>query len=95
MAKVKANNIEIEYDTFGDPSSTPLLLIWGLNLQLIGWEEEFCEKLVEKGFYVIRYDNRDVGLSTKFKEAGAPSNKAITEEYLRSLRVSRLKDPIN
>ena len=93
MAKVKANNIEIEYDTFGDPSSTPLLLIWGLNLQLIGWEEEFCEKLVEKGFYVIRYDNRDVGLSTKFKEAGAPSNKAITEAIFAFFKGEQAQGP--
>ncbi len=72
MPKAKANNIEIEYDTFGDPSSKPLLLIMGLGAQMIRWEEEMCEKLVERGFYVIRFDNRDVGLSTKFDEAGEP-----------------------
>ncbi len=79
MAKVKANNIEIEYETFGDPSSKPLLLVMGLGDQMIGWEEEFCEKLVEKGFYVIRFDNRDVGLSTKFEEAGVPHGKDIVK----------------
>ncbi|MFX1567069.1 MAG: alpha/beta fold hydrolase [Promethearchaeota archaeon] len=72
MPRVKANNIEIEYDTFGDPSSKPLLLIMGLGGQMISWEEEFCEKFVERGFFVIRFDNRDVGLSTKFDEAGEP-----------------------
>jgi len=72
MPKAKVNNIEIEYDTFGDPSSKPLLLIMGLGAQLINWDEEFCEKLVERGFFVIRFDNRDVGLSTKFEEAGEP-----------------------
>lgn len=72
MPKAKVNDIEIEYDTFGDPSSKPLLLIQGLGAQMIRWDEEFCEKFVERGFYVIRFDNRDVGLSTKFEEAGEP-----------------------
>jgi pimeloyl-ACP methyl ester carboxylesterase len=72
MPKAKANNIEIEYDTFGDPSSKPLLLVAGLGTQMIWWREEFCEKLVDKGFYVIRFDNRDVGLSTKWEEVSAP-----------------------
>ena len=71
MPKAKANNIEIEYDTFGDSSARPLLLVMGLGAQMIRWEEEFCEKLVDKGFYVIRFDNRDVGLSTK---VSAPYN---------------------
>ncbi|MFX1388688.1 MAG: alpha/beta fold hydrolase [Promethearchaeota archaeon] len=72
MPRVKANNIEIEYDTFGDTTSKPLLLIMGLGAQMIRWEEELCEKFVERGFYVIRFDNRDVGLSTKFDDAGEP-----------------------
>ncbi|MFX1304842.1 MAG: alpha/beta fold hydrolase [Promethearchaeota archaeon] len=72
MPKAKVNDIEIEYDTFGDPSSRPLLLIMGLGAQMINWDEEFCEKLAERGFYVIRFDNRDVGLSTKFDDAGEP-----------------------
>lgn len=72
MPKAKANNIEIEYDTFGEPSSKPLLLIMGLGAQMINWDEEFCKKLVERDFYVIRFDNRDVGLSTKFEDAGEP-----------------------
>ncbi|MFX1593336.1 MAG: alpha/beta fold hydrolase [Promethearchaeota archaeon] len=72
MPQAKANNIEIEYETFGDPSSKPLLLIMGLGAQMINWDEELCKRLVERGFYVIRFDNRDVGLSTKFEEAGEP-----------------------
>ncbi|MFX1419978.1 MAG: alpha/beta fold hydrolase [Promethearchaeota archaeon] len=72
MPKAKANNIEIEYETFGNPSSKPLLLIMGLGAQMIRWDVEMCEKLAESGFYVIRFDNRDVGLSTKFDEAGEP-----------------------
>ncbi len=72
MPRVNANNIEIEYDTLGDSSSKPLLLIMGLGAQMIRWEEELLEKFVEHGFYIIRFDNRDVGLSTKFDEAGEP-----------------------
>jgi pimeloyl-ACP methyl ester carboxylesterase len=73
MPKAKVNNIEIEYDTFGDPSSKPLLLVMGLGGQMIAWVDEMCEALANQSFYVIRYDNRDVGLSTKFDEAGLPN----------------------
>ena len=70
MPNITANGIQIEYDTFGDPSSPPLLLIMGLGAQMIHWPEEFCNLLASKGLYVIRFDNRDVGLSSKFDEAG-------------------------
>ena len=70
MPNITANGIQIEYDTFGDPSSPPLLLIMGLGAQMIHWPEEFCNLLASEGLYVIRFDNRDVGLSSKFDEAG-------------------------
>jgi pimeloyl-ACP methyl ester carboxylesterase len=70
MPNVIANGIQIEYDTFGDPSSPPLLLIMGLGAQMILWPEEFCNLLASQGLHVIRFDNRDVGLSSKFDEAG-------------------------
>ncbi len=73
MPSITANGIQIEYDTFGDKSSPPLLLIMGLGAQMIHWDEEFCKQLADKGLYVIRFDNRDVGLSTKFEEAGIPN----------------------
>jgi len=72
MPRIKANGIEIEYETFGDPKSAPLLLIGGLGSQLVSWDEEFCEQLRDRGFFVIRYDNRDAGLSTKMEDAGEP-----------------------
>lgn len=53
------------YERFGDPADPPLLLIMGLGMQMLGWDEEFCEVLVERGFHVIRFDNRDVGRSSK------------------------------
>ncbi|MGE4290803.1 MAG: alpha/beta fold hydrolase [Desulfovibrio sp.] len=79
MAQAIANNIRIEYDTFGDSHSPALLLIMGGGSQMIYWEEEFCQLLVDKGFHVIRFDNRDVGLSTKFDEAGVPDIMAAME----------------
>jgi pimeloyl-ACP methyl ester carboxylesterase len=73
MPKARINNIEIEYETFGDPSRKPLLLISGLGAQMITYIPEFCDLFVKEGFYVIRFDNRDVGLSTKFDEKGVPN----------------------
>lgn len=64
MPNARANGIELEYDTFGDPAGAPLLLIGGLGTQLIAWDEEFCELLASRGFHVVRFDNRDAGLST-------------------------------
>jgi len=75
--KIKSNGVELEYETFGKATDPALLLIMGLGAQLTHWPEELCEKLAAKGFYVIRYDNRDVGLSTKFEDAGAPDMPAI------------------
>lgn len=72
MPRLKANGIEIEYETFGDPDAPPLLLIGGLGSQLLSWDEAFCEQLRDRGFYVVRYDNRDAGLSTKMEAAGEP-----------------------
>jgi pimeloyl-ACP methyl ester carboxylesterase len=73
MARAQANGIEIEYETFGDESNPTLLLVMGLGAQLIAWPDDFCEQLADRGFFVIRYDNRDVGLSTKFDDAPAAS----------------------
>ena len=69
MPNVRANGIRIEYDIFGYPASSPLLLIMGHSAQMIAWDEELCREFVNKGFYVIRFDNRDVGLSSKMDEA--------------------------
>jgi pimeloyl-ACP methyl ester carboxylesterase len=72
VPRLKANGLELEYDTFGEPDGAPLLLIMGLGAQLISWEEPFCELLASRGFRVIRFDNRDVGLSTKLDHLGVP-----------------------
>ncbi|MHA2127942.1 MAG: alpha/beta fold hydrolase [Promethearchaeota archaeon] len=72
MTKAKANDIEIEYETFGNPSDKPLLLIMGLGDQMSSWDEDFIKSLTDRGFFVIIFDNRDVGLSSKCEEAGKP-----------------------
>jgi len=61
---VWSNGIQICFDTFGDESAEPLLLVMGLGAQMIQWDDEFCAQLAARGFWVIRYDNRDVGKST-------------------------------
>jgi pimeloyl-ACP methyl ester carboxylesterase len=65
-------NIELEYDHFGNPKDPALLLIMGFTAQMVAWEEEFCKQLADRGHFVIRFDNRDCGLSTKLD--GVPSN---------------------
>jgi pimeloyl-ACP methyl ester carboxylesterase len=75
MPKAHANGVEIEYETIGDPAGRPLLLVQGLGAQLISVEDGLCQELASRGFLVIRYDNRDAGLSTWFDDAG-PVNLA-------------------
>jgi pimeloyl-ACP methyl ester carboxylesterase len=67
-----ANGLELCYQEMGDPDGEPLLLVMGLATQMIAWDEEFCGMLAERGFRVVRFDNRDIGRSTKFKAAGLP-----------------------
>jgi pimeloyl-ACP methyl ester carboxylesterase len=72
------------YETFGNPADPAMLLIMGLGTQMVGWREDFCRQLVDRGFFAIRYDNRDSGRSTSMK--GRP----VT---LRELTTRRVKDP--
>ena len=57
--------ITLCYETFGSPEDPPLLLVMGLGMQMVGWPDEFCEELTARGFYVVRFDNRDAGRSTR------------------------------
>jgi pimeloyl-ACP methyl ester carboxylesterase len=72
----KANGIDIAYETFGNPNARPLLAVMGLGAQMIAWDDEFMEKLAANDFHVIRFDNRDTGLSTKMENAPAPNVQA-------------------
>jgi pimeloyl-ACP methyl ester carboxylesterase len=73
MPSVRANGIQIEYESFGAESSPAILLIMGLGMQMIAWPDPFCQKLAAAGFRVIRFDNRDIGLSTHFDDRGVPN----------------------
>jgi pimeloyl-ACP methyl ester carboxylesterase len=70
--RAAANGIEIVYETIGDPSNPPLLLVMGLGTQLIHWDVELCERFADRGFHVIRFDNRDAGRST-YVDAPVPN----------------------
>jgi len=72
MPYAVSNGLRIAYDTFGDAASPALLLIAGNGAQTLFWDAEFCGLLRVAGFFVIRFDNRDAGLSTKFDAAGVP-----------------------
>ena len=73
MPRAQANGIELEYDTFGDPGRPAMLLIMGLGVQMLGWDERFCNMLAERGYHVIRFDNRDIGLSSKIEGGPVPN----------------------
>ena len=74
---VAANGLKIAYETFGDRDRPPVLLIMGLGTQMIAWPDEMCEQIAGRGFFVIRYDNRDIGLSTHLDDAPVPSMRDI------------------
>src|SRR4051812_49161096 len=65
--RAEVGDVELCYETFGDRRDPAMLLVMGLATQMLGWREEFCEQLAARGFFVIRYDNRDVGRSTKIR----------------------------
>jgi pimeloyl-ACP methyl ester carboxylesterase len=65
--RAQVGAVELVYETIGDPSDAPLLLVMGLGMQLIHWDRGLCELFAERGFHVIRFDNRDAGLSTKIR----------------------------
>ena len=69
--------IRLCYDTFGDPADPPLLLIMGLGTQMVAWHGDFCGKLVDEGFRVIRFDNRDIGRSTHLDGAPTPTLRQL------------------
>ncbi len=84
------NGLELAYQEIGDPDGEPLLLVMGLATQMIAWHEDFCSLLAERGFRVVRFDNRDIGRSTKVTDAGVPSRldmmtgRRTTAPYLLS-----------
>jgi pimeloyl-ACP methyl ester carboxylesterase len=84
-ATAHANGIDICYEIFGDTDAEPMLLIMGLGGQMIHWEDDFCRKLAARGFRVIRFDNRDIGESTKLS-----GGKPLTPFELLKMRFLRI-----
>jgi pimeloyl-ACP methyl ester carboxylesterase len=76
--------LELEYEETGDPDGPAMLLVMGLGMQLVAWPDAFCRMLADKGFRVVRFDNRDIGLSSKLDHLGVPNiNKQALRYFLR------------
>jgi pimeloyl-ACP methyl ester carboxylesterase len=90
VTRAKANGIEIEYETAGNKSDPALLLVMGLGAQLTIWPDAFFQGLAKRGFFVIRYDNRDTGLSTDFGSWGVPN---IAEAFQKLMSGKKVDAP--
>jgi pimeloyl-ACP methyl ester carboxylesterase len=86
--RVHAHGLEIECDAFGDAKDPPMLLVMGFAQQMTTWDERFCGLLAARGLYVVRFDNRDIGLSTKIESAPRPNFPAIVGGDLSTLAYS-------
>jgi pimeloyl-ACP methyl ester carboxylesterase len=80
--------LKLCYETFGSPDSPPILLIMGLGSQMLLWDEEFCERLASREFFVIRFDNRDIGHSTILRNAAVPKQWQLATRDPRSASYS-------
>jgi len=91
-ASAAVNGITLCYETFGSADDAPVLLVMGLGVQMIAWDEEFCQGLVDRGYYVIRFDNRDVGESTHLHDAPPPDVLGALHRQDMSSASYRLED---
>jgi len=81
---LQANGLSICFDAFGEPADPAVVLIMGMGAQMVGWDDDFCERLAGRGFRVMRFDNRDAGKSTRFDHVGTPDIlAAMTQAWLR------------
>ena len=85
VPQVNANGLTLEYESLGSESDPALILIMGLGAQLVRWPLPLCEKLVAEGFRVIRFDNRDIGLSTKLRDQPVPSLATLMAQRMAGL----------
>ena len=90
--RVTANGLAIEVEDLGPRDAPPLLLVMGLGMQLTGWPDEFVALLLARGFRVIRFDNRDAGLSQGFDAAGVPSIPLAALRHFMRLPVRSLTE---
>jgi pimeloyl-ACP methyl ester carboxylesterase len=77
IQRARVGDVELAYETFGDPGDPPVVLVMGLATQMIGWPDEFCARLADRGHFVVRFDNRDIGLSTHLDAAGPTDILAV------------------
>lgn len=89
MPRAAVNGIELEYDTTGDPADPTLLLVMGLGAQLIAWDDDLVAALASRGFHVVRFDNRDVGLSTHLDD-----HPVTLDDMLRVARRAQFRLPV-
>ncbi len=87
MPAIQADGVTLEYESFGNPADPVILMIMGLGMQMVLWPDALCEMLAAKGLRVIRFDNRDVGLSTHFDRLGTPRIGLETLKYMLRLPV--------
>jgi proline iminopeptidase len=87
MTAIPANGITLEYESLGDPAAPAVLLVMGLGMQLVAWPDAFCDGLVARGFRVVRFDNRDCGLSQKLDGLGTPRMASTVIRALLGLPV--------
>ena len=81
MPSIQADKVSLQYESFGNPAGPSIVLVMGLGMQLIMWPEWLCEMLAAKGFYVVRFDNRDVGLSSHLDHLGSPNIVLATLKF--------------
>ena len=85
MPAIQANGLSLEYESFGDPADPAILLVMGLGMQMILWPDALCQMLAAQGLRVVRFDNRDAGLSTQLDHFGTPRVGLETLKYLLRL----------
>lgn len=71
--RTRVGEVELAHDAFGDPADPPVMMVMGIGAQLVAWPEGFCERLAANGLFVVRFDNRDAGNSSRLTELGTPS----------------------
>ena len=94
VPRARSNGLEIAYEAFGDPSSSPLVLVIGLATQMLGWPDSFCHELAGRGHYVVRFDNRDSGLSTHLDDLPVPSTWDLLTRRRAPYGISDLADDV-
>jgi pimeloyl-ACP methyl ester carboxylesterase len=85
--QISANGIALEVEDHGSPNGEPLLLIMGLGMQLVAWHADFVASLVARGYRVIRFDNRDIGLSQRLDHLGVPNLAVESMKYAVGMKV--------